>query len=251
MEYTIKKLAELSGVSTRTLRYYDEISLLKPARINSSGYRIYGQAEVDRLQQILFYRSLDMKLEIIKLSLDETDFDFSRALEDQYQELTKKKEQINHLLLTIEKTLRYHKGEINMSDKEKFEAFKQEKLAQNEVTYGKEIREKYGKETVESSNKQWQNLSEADFEKMNQAEKDLFIALEELVETKNIHSESAKTVFEKHKEWLSYTWATYSKEAHIGLAEMYLADERFAAYYNDQVGSDATYLLTEAIKTYA
>lgn len=251
MEYTIKKLAELSGVSTRTLRYYDEINLLKPARINSSGYRIYGQTEVDRLQQILFYRSLDMKLETIKQSLDETDFDFSRALEDQYQELTKKKDQINHLLLTIEKTIRYHKGEINMSDKEKFEAFKQEKLAQNEATYGKEIREKYGKDAIESSNKQWQNLSEADFEKMNQAEKDLFTALKDLVEAKDIHSDSARTVFEKHKAWLSYTWATYSKEAHIGLAEMYLADERFSAYYNDQIGNDATHWLTEAIKTYA
>ncbi|HCM88875.1 MULTISPECIES: MerR family transcriptional regulator [Vagococcus] len=251
MEYTIKKLAELSGVSTRTLRYYDEINLLKPARINSSGYRIYGQTEVDRLQQILFYRSLDMKLETIKQSLDETDFDFSRALEDQYQELTKKKDQINHLLLTIEKTIRYHKGEINMSDKEKFEAFKQEKLAQNEATYGKEIREKYGKDAIESSNKQWQNLSEADFKNMTQAEKNLFIALKELVKKQDLHSESAKTVFEKHKEWLTYTWATYSKEAHIGLAEMYLADERFSAYYNDQIGNDATHWLTEAIKTYA
>lgn len=251
MEYTIKKLAQLSGVSTRTLRYYDEINLLKPSRINTSGYRIYGQTEVDRLQQILFYRSLDMKLETIKQSLDETDFDFSRALEDQYQELTKKKEQINHLLLTIEKTLRYHKGEINMSDKEKFEAFKQEKLAQNEATYGKEIREKYGQDTIESSNKQWQNLSEADFKNMTQAEKELFAALKELIEAKDIPSESAKTIFEKHKEWLSYTWTTYSKEAHIGLAQMYLADDRFTTYYNDQVGNDATYWLTEAIKIHA
>jgi len=58
MEYTVQKLGKLAGISTRTLRYYDEIGILKPARINSSGYRIYGQAEVDRLQQILFYREL-------------------------------------------------------------------------------------------------------------------------------------------------------------------------------------------------
>ena len=66
MEYTVQKLAQMAGVSTRTLRYYDEIDILKPARINSSGYRIYGQAEVDRLQQILFYRELGVSLESIK-----------------------------------------------------------------------------------------------------------------------------------------------------------------------------------------
>ena len=59
MEYTIKKLATLAGVTTRTLRYYDEVGILKPARINSSGYRIYGKKEIDRLQQILFYREKD------------------------------------------------------------------------------------------------------------------------------------------------------------------------------------------------
>jgi len=63
MEYTVQKLAELSGVTARTLRYYDEIGILKPARINSSGYRVYGSREVDRLQQILFYRELGMILE--------------------------------------------------------------------------------------------------------------------------------------------------------------------------------------------
>ena len=65
MEYTIKNLAQLAGVSVRTLRYYDEIGLLKPCRVNLSGYRIYGEKEVDLLQQILFYKSIDMKLEEI------------------------------------------------------------------------------------------------------------------------------------------------------------------------------------------
>jgi len=66
MQYTIKKMAELSGISSRTLRYYDEIGLLKPARINSSGYRIYTEKEIDKLQQILFYRQLGVSLKKIK-----------------------------------------------------------------------------------------------------------------------------------------------------------------------------------------
>ena len=66
MEYTVQKLGKLAGISARTLRYYDEIGILKPARISSSGYRIYGKKEVDLLQQILFYRELGVDLESIK-----------------------------------------------------------------------------------------------------------------------------------------------------------------------------------------
>ena len=80
MEYTIKKLAEIAGVSARTLRYYDEIGLLKPCRINSSGYRIYGQNEVDLLQQILFYKSMDMKLEEIQNLISKPNFNIEKAL---------------------------------------------------------------------------------------------------------------------------------------------------------------------------
>ncbi|CAM5616222.1 MerR family transcriptional regulator OS=Lysinibacillus sphaericus OX=1421 GN=LS41612_05820 PE=4 SV=1 [Lysinibacillus sphaericus] len=80
MEYTILQLAKLSGVSTRTLRYYDEIDLLKPARTNEAGYRFYGQQEVDILQQILFYKALDMKLETIHNIIHAPDFQHKAAL---------------------------------------------------------------------------------------------------------------------------------------------------------------------------
>jgi len=87
MEYTVQKLAELSGVTARTLRYYDEIGILKPARINSSGYRVYGSREVDRLQQILFYRELGMNLEEIKRILFSPCFDEIQALKQHHRKL--------------------------------------------------------------------------------------------------------------------------------------------------------------------
>ena len=87
MEYTIQKLAHLAGVSTRTLRYYDEVRILKPARINSSGYRIYSQKEVDRLQQILFYRALEVGIDEIKQLLLNPSYDELDALNDHYQKL--------------------------------------------------------------------------------------------------------------------------------------------------------------------
>jgi DNA-binding transcriptional MerR regulator len=73
MEYTIQQFGKLAGITTRTLRYYDEIGLLKPARINSSGYRIYGHEQVERLQQILLYRRMGVDLETIQSMLNSKD----------------------------------------------------------------------------------------------------------------------------------------------------------------------------------
>lgn len=251
MEYTIKKLAELAGVSTRTLRYYDEIGLLKPCRVNSSGYRIYGKREVDLLQQILLYRSMDMRLEDIQEIVSKPNFDICQSLIEHHQRLISRRNQLDQLILTVEKTLKYNKGEIEMSNKEKFEGFKKEKLQENEVKYGKEIREKYGNETVEESNKKFLNMSEEDFKKMQQIECEMFEALAAVTKTSDISSNEAKSVYEKHKEWLSFSWPTYSAEAHIGLAEMYVADERFAKYYNDRGGKDIVKTLRDIIVRYA
>jgi DNA-binding transcriptional MerR regulator len=250
MEYTIKKVAELSGISSRTLRYYDEINLLKPARINSSGYRIYGTKEIDRLQQILFYRSLDMKLEDIQTLLDDPDFDPRQALEKHYRQLLLKRQQIDHLILTVEKTIRYQKGAEMMTDKEKFIGFKQEKIAQNEQTYGDEIREKYGEEAVEKANKKWLNLSEEEFQKMEAAEAEMFKTLKVVMLTKDYQSADAEKVFLKHKEWLSAT-SNYSPEFHRNLGEMYVADMRFQAYYDDRAGQGAAVALNQIIQHFA
>lgn len=251
MEYTIKKLAEIAGVSARTLRYYDEIGLLKPCRINSSGYRIYGQNEVDLLQQILFYKSMDMKLEEIQNLISKPNFNIEKALKEHYQKLISRRDQLNQLILTVEKTLAYNKGEIEMSNKEKFEGFKKEKLAENESKYGKEIRTKYGDETIEKSNQKFLNLSEEDFNNMKKIEDDMFEALENVISTQDLDSDIAKTVYEKHRDWLCYSWPKYSPEAHIGLGEMYVADERFAKYYNDKKGPKAAITLRDIIAKYA
>lgn len=251
MEYTIKKLSEIAGVSSRTLRYYDQIGLLKPCRINSSGYRIYGQNEVDLLQQILFYRSIDMKLEDIYKVISQPDFDINKALLEHHKQLISRRDQINQLILTVEKTLEYKKGEVEMSDREKFEGFKKEKLEENEAKYGKEIREKYGKKTVEESNKKWMNMTEHDLKRMQEIEKEMFESLAEVIKSKDLHSDAAKNVFEKHKAWLCFSWPVYSEEAHAGLAEMYVADERFAKYYNDRAGLEGVNILRDIIVKYA
>jgi DNA-binding transcriptional MerR regulator len=124
MEYSVNKLTKLSGVSARTLRYYDEIGLLKPVRVASSGYRFYGRKELDVLQQILFFRELDFPLEEIKKLLTAPGFDREHAFQSHLSELRQKRERLDALINNVTKSIANMKGEIEMPDAEKFEGFK-------------------------------------------------------------------------------------------------------------------------------
>ncbi|RIO60352.1 MerR family transcriptional regulator, partial [Mammaliicoccus sciuri] len=149
MNYTVSQLAELSGVSNRTLRYYDQIGLLKPARINESGYRIYEQEEVDILQQIVFYRELEVSLDEIKEIIQQPTFNRMKALENHYYNLKQQRERLDKMIQTVEKTIANNKGEIIMKDKEKFEGFKEKVIQENETKYGREIRMQYGDDLID------------------------------------------------------------------------------------------------------
>ncbi|MHC1682379.1 MAG: MerR family transcriptional regulator [Clostridiaceae bacterium] len=242
MEYTVKKLAHLSGTTTRTLRYYDEIGILKPARINSSGYRIYGKEEVDRLQQILFYRELGVELEIIKEIITSPSFDREKALKEHRHKILEKRSQLDLLIANIDKTITEIEGGIIMSDKEKFEGFKQKLVDENEKRYGKEIREKYGDETVDRSNKKVNDMSQEDYNKITSTEKEMFENLIKAFNLGNPSSELAQKAADLHRQWLSFYWDGYTKEAHAGVAQMYVDDERFKAYYDKEKSGLAEFL---------
>lgn len=238
MEYTVQKLGRLAGVSTRTLRYYDEIGILKPARINSSGYRIYGKAEVDRLQQILFYRELGVSLESIKNIVTAPSFDGAKALREHHEKLLEKRAQLDLLIANVEKTIALTEGRIVMSDKEKFEGFKQKLIDDNEKKYGREIREKYGDEAVEKSNKKLKGMTEQQYEEITRLSNEIMKTLHAAFKTGDPAGELAQKAADLHRQWLSYYWDGYTKEAHAGLAQMYVDDKRFTAYYDkDQPGT--------------
>jgi DNA-binding transcriptional MerR regulator len=242
MEYTVQKLSQLAGVSTRTLRYYDEINILSPARINSSGYRIYGEKEVDRLQQILFYREFEVSLEDIKKIINEPSFDRQEALKEHQQQLIEKRKQLDLLIANVEKTLAQTEGRSKMSDQEKFEGFKQKMVEDNEKTYGREIREKYGEETVNRSNDRLKNMTEEEYKEVKALEKSVKEALAAAFATGNPAGELAQKAADLHKQWLTYYWSDYSKEAHVGLTNMYVQDERFRAYYDEEQPGMAEFL---------
>lgn len=250
MEYTIQQLAKLAGVTSRTLRYYDEINLLKPARINSSGYRIYGEQEVDRLQQILFYRELDVPLIQIKEIINNPTFDALKALKNHREKLLVKRNQLDLLISNVNETIKSKEGEINMSDQDKFIGFKKKLIEENEQKYGKEVREKYGDKAVDKSNAKLMGLSEEDFKNVTNIESEMKELLKVAFQNgESPSSEKAQKAAQLHREWLCYFWPEYSKEAHANLAQMYVDDERFAAYY-DQISPGITPFLRDAIHIY-
>lgn len=242
MEYTVQKLARLSGVTPRTLRHYDNIGLLKPKRISSSGYRIYGAQEVDRLQQILFYRELDFALGDIARLLDEPGFDELHTLEQHKQRLLAQRGRIDALLAAVDETIKHKEGRMDMPDEKKFEAFKQKLIDENEAKYGEEIREKYGEEAVSASNARMMNMTQEQYEQMQQLEKDMFDALAQAMETGDAKGEMAQKAAEMHKRWLGFTWGSYSPEAHAGLVRMYVEDPRFTAHYDSHKPGMAEFL---------
>ena len=249
MEYTVQKLGQIAGVSTRTLRYYDELGILKPARINSSGYRIYGQAEVDRLQQILFYRELDLSLESIKDIVTSPAFDGEQALREHREKLLEKREQLDLLIANVNKTIALTEGRTIMSNKEKFEGFKQKLVDDNEKKYGKEVREKYGEEAVNKSNAKVKGMSKEQYEEVTQLATELSETLQAAFQTGDPAGELAQKSADLHRQWLSFYWDSYTKEAHAGVAQMYVDDERFTAYY-DKVQPGTAVFLRDAVHIY-
>lgn len=251
MCYTVNELAQLSGVSKRTLRYYDQIGLLPPERINPNGYRIYSQRQVDILQQILFYRELNFTLSQIKELVCSPNFDCEQALKEHLSSLENKKEQIVLLIENVKNTISNMRGETVMSNKEKFSGFKKMMVEENEGKYGTEIRDKYGNKMIDESNKKFANMSEIQWKSQEELSQKINTMLSELVNTNAPTSEKSLELAKLHKEWLTAFWpdGTYSKEAHMALAESYVSDERFSAYY-DKITEGAAEFLRDAITAY-
>jgi DNA-binding transcriptional MerR regulator len=153
--YSVKKLAELAGVSVRTLHYYDEIGLLKPSAVGENGYRQYDDAALFRLQQILFYRELDLDLLQIKKIIDDKHFDLVTALQSHRHILQEKIERMKALIQTVDTTIMHLVGEVDMSKKKIFEGFGPEKQQQ----YEEEATRLWG-DSVKQSTQYWNSYSE-------------------------------------------------------------------------------------------
>ncbi len=154
MRYTVKQLADLAGVTNRTLHYYDEIGLLHPAMYGENGYRYYGEEAVFRLQQILFFRELDLSLEQIKAILDNPDFNLLNALQGHKRALQERVERMNRLIDTVDLTILHIRGEIELSPRDFYSGFDEEQ----QKRHAEEAERRWG-DTAAQSQRRWNSYS--------------------------------------------------------------------------------------------
>ena len=247
--YTTKELADLAGISTRTLRYYDQIGLLVPIRAQN-GYRVYRPTDVKRLQYILMMRSCGVGLDSIELALDQPGFSLSSMLKEHLTFLCRQKDELNKMITTTNAALAGLENFEIMNDAEKFEELKKRSVADFEETYGEEARQLYGNEAIDESNERILTMSKRAWglkEELEQRIKDGLIAA---MATKDPLSPKSKQVAGMHAQWIKIHWGenAYTPEAHVALAESYLSDQRFIDYYDDACGKGATEFLRDIIK---
>lgn len=247
--YSITELSKLSGVSTRTLRYYEDEGLLKAVRDKANGYRHYTSKEVDRLQHILILRALGLSIKEIKAILSKGQ-DEVKMLESHLSALQDEAKRIETLIKTVELTIESKTRGVIMNDEEKFKAFKKSKIEENENKYGKEARDSYGDRAVDEANDKYMGLSKEDFDMSDALATEIKDLIIQGVSQGDEEGAIGRSLAEKHKAWLMFFWKSYTREAHVGLAEMYLADERFKAHYDAYINEGCRFLVN-SIKKYA
>ena len=241
--YTVKQLANVAGVSARTLHYYDEIGLLKPSRNPDNGYRIYERPALLRLQQILFLRELGFSLEDIQAILDQPGFDLLPALVQHRQALKERQERLERLLQTVERTILHLRGSIEMENTELFEGFSEEKQKE----YEEEIRQRYGEEKLRESQQRWSSYSE---EKKRQIMEEGGANYRAMVVAMPFGPGSlqAQEGVARWHQHLRYFYEP-TTEILLGLADVYNDDPRFAAFFQ-RIHPDLADFMRQAIKIY-
>jgi DNA-binding transcriptional MerR regulator len=228
---TVSQLARLAGVSVRTLHHYDEIGLLRPSGRSASGYRLYQHAQLQRLQQVLFYRELGFALEEIVRIMGDPAFDVLAALHQQRQLLEQRAVHTRRLLGALDEAIEAVKKGTVMNEEKMFEAFDaeaKERWGQTEqYKESKRRTSRYGK-------KEWAQ-QKAEFQVLA----DEFAALMK-AGVKPEHAK-ARAVAERHRAHISKWFYECTYEIHRGLAEMYVADERFTKHIDREHNGLAAY----------
>ena len=241
--FTVKQLSKLAGVTPRTLHHYDSIGLLKPSCVGDNGYRYYGEDALLRLQQILFYRELDIPLDDIKKIMAESRFDVLGALQSHKDALNKQVARLNRLLHTVDNTINHLKGNNIMSEKAYFEGFGEEE----QEKYALEAEELYGAEGVRASVKKWKGYSAEQKRRiMEEGSKnytDMIAAM-----PKGADSPEVQAIVERWRKHLDYFW-TPKLDQLLALANGYNDDPRFKENF-DKMSPGLAEFMREAVKIY-
>ena len=244
MPYSVKAVAGLAGVSVRTLHHYDAIGLLAPAQVTAAGYRQYSDSDLERLQQILFFRELGFELAAIKQILDRPGYDRQAALTTHRELLMKKRERLETLIRSVERTLDAYERNTPMDKQAMFEGFDEAQLAE----WKEEAAERWGRERVEDSHKKWNRLSKQEQKDLIAAGHAADRALAEMMPLGPADPRVQAHVAASRKA-ITDMFYECTLEIFRGLGEMYVEDPRFMARY-EQVRPGLAVFLRDAIRIY-
>lgn len=243
--YTVNQLSKLASISVRTLHYYDEIGLLKPAQTLENGYRQYGEEELLKLQQILFFRELDFSLEEIQRILASPNFNRLEALRDQRNLIELKKKRLNRLIATIDKTIQKLNNEITMNDQDLYGGLSDEQ----QKKYAEEAKQRWGHtDAYKESMKRYAKMSKDDLKKIQEEGHKLMLEIVANMD-KGATSPEVQKLIARHYDGLR-TWYEPNLEMYRGLANMYVDDSRFAAFYEKYAPGLAVFM-RDAMLAYA
>jgi DNA-binding transcriptional MerR regulator len=226
-DYAVKQLAKMAGVSIRTLHLYDKMGLLKPLIRTASRYRIYGEKELLRLQQILFYKELDFPLKEIARILNDPDFELVTALESHKAGLLIRKDRINTLLHTITKTIKNLKNKTMENYEELYDGLPREQA----VAYRNQAIEKWGEDVVERSEQALKEMSKLNLKQLKADQKAIMKALQSLAKERP-EGDRVQEEIGRHYANIRGFWGVsdptdLKAETYKGLAELYVTDERY------------------------
>ncbi len=238
---TVKEVSKLTGVSVRTLHYYDEIGLLQPTEITEAGYRLYDDTALERLQHIMLFRELEFPLKEIKRIVNCTDFDRNRALEQQIQLLTLKKEHIENLI-TFARGIHGIGGVRNMD----FSAFDSRKLDE----YAEQAKATWGKTQVyREYEKKTESLSEDDKNKLGEKMMSLFVEFGQMKD-KEPDKEEVQAQVKKLQEYITENFYTCTPQMLMYLGKMYSGGGSMTENIDDAGGPGTAEFVRKAIQIF-
>ncbi|WP_461207304.1 MerR family transcriptional regulator [Clostridium sp. DL1XJH146] len=224
--YKVKEVADVVGISVRTLHHYDKIGLLKPESINEAGYRLYSENDLIKLQQVLFFKELDFKLEDIKIILNDPKFDREGALKTHKEILIKKKQRLEEIIKSVDTTLSSIKGGIDMSKKETFEPFDMREINDYKEKYAEEVKAKYDKKVVDECNKKTAKYSKNKWQEITEEGNEIYRKIAAIME-KGPKDEEVQKLVAQYRKYISDNFYTFTVEIFRGLGDLYVCDDRF------------------------
>ncbi|MCR8643615.1 MerR family transcriptional regulator [Paenibacillus sp. N1-5-1-14] len=248
MSYKVKEVAEIAGVSVRTLHHYDEIGLLTPKSVSRAGYRLYTEYELGRLQHILFFKEIGFSLDEIKQILDNPDFDQKQALLTHRELLEQKRQRLETMIQTVNKTIESIEGGTPMSHKEKFDGFDMSAIEEYKNKYEAEARAKYGDSTMDGVNKRTSGYSKQDWSNIMGENERIYAKVIAGMDNGPTDPMVQEAVGEL-RAWITNNFYDCTPEIFYGLGDLYVMDERFTANIDKHKEGLAAFL-REAMHVY-